>query len=129
MKANCHAAALDQAQLPYTGGFLSRQELPAVTPARKIAARRTLHWNDQSQCSIADPMNRQDNEALDVDTPQPHLRELDLAKRWMTSQRTLQRWRAKGLGPAWIKIGGGVRYRMADVVDYEHRHLRQEGVH
>ena len=50
------------------------------------------------------------------------LRERELAERWKTSQRTLQRWRAESLGPAWIRIGGTIRYLMADVLDYEARH-------
>lgn len=51
-----------------------------------------------------------------------HLRERDLASRWKMSQRTLQRWRAEGSGPHHIRIGGSIRYRMADVLDYERRH-------
>jgi len=47
------------------------------------------------------------------------LRERELAARWRTSQRTLQRWRALGDGPAFIRIGGAIRYRMDDVIDYE----------
>lgn len=54
------------------------------------------------------------------------LRERELAARWSMSQRTLQRWRAEGFGPAWIVIGGAVRYAMTDVVDYEDR-MRREG--
>lgn len=50
------------------------------------------------------------------------LRERELAERWKTSPRTLQRWRAENFGPAWIRIGGAIRYLMKDVVDYENRH-------
>ena len=30
-------------------------------------------------------------------------------------QATLGRWRAAGIGPAWIEVGGQFRYRRADV--------------
>lgn len=52
------------------------------------------------------------------------IRERELAERWKKSLRTLQRWRAEGAGPAYILIGGSVRYRMADVVAFEQRMRR-----
>lgn len=55
------------------------------------------------------------------------IRESDLAQRWKTSPRTLQRWRAKGTGPAYILIVGGVRYRLADVLAYEDKMRRGGG--
>jgi hypothetical protein len=51
--------------------------------------------------------------------PAPPIREADLACRWGRSVRTLQRWRHQRTGPAWLKIGGGVFYRMEDVVAFE----------
>jgi hypothetical protein len=48
-----------------------------------------------------------------------HLRQADLAKRWGKSPRTLERWRWLGLGPAYLKLGGTVVYRLEDVVAYE----------
>ncbi|PWE30588.1 hypothetical protein DDZ14_14975 [Maritimibacter sp. 55A14] len=50
------------------------------------------------------------------------LRERELASRWRISQRTLQRWRTEGSGPAHVLIGGSVRYRMADVLAFEEGH-------
>jgi hypothetical protein len=52
------------------------------------------------------------------------LRERELAVRWSMSQRTLQRWRSEGFGPAYILIGGAIRYSMKDILDYENR-MRQ----
>ena len=43
----------------------------------------------------------------------------DLARRWRVSPRTLQRWRAEAFGPAWLSIGGSIRYRLTDVLDWE----------
>ncbi len=49
----------------------------------------------------------------------------DLATRWHVSGRTLERWRAQRYGPAWITIGGSIRYRMSDVLAWEAAHLTQ----
>lgn len=61
------------------------------------------------------------------DDPLLLIRERELAERWKTSRRTLQRWRAQGLGPAYILMVGAVRYRLADVVAYEERMRRNGG--
>jgi predicted site-specific integrase-resolvase len=42
-----------------------------------------------------------------------------VARRWGISHRTLERWRRKGRGPAYLKIGGRVFYRLDDVKSYE----------
>ena len=47
------------------------------------------------------------------------LLERELAKRWHRSPRTLQRWRDNGTGPAYVRIGGRVLYRLLDVVVHE----------
>lgn len=52
--------------------------------------------------------------------------EHDLARHWKKSVRTLQRWRADGSGPAFIRIGGSVRYRIADVRAFEDRRRESE---
>lgn len=47
----------------------------------------------------------------------------DLADRWGMAQQTLETWRMRGEGPPFVKLGKGtrapVRYRLADVRDYE----------
>lgn len=55
------------------------------------------------------------------------LRERELAARWKTSRRTLQRWRAEDFGPAYVLIGGAIRYRFSDVLDFERRMRRGGG--
>ncbi|MEX2519631.1 MAG: helix-turn-helix domain-containing protein [Paracoccaceae bacterium] len=47
------------------------------------------------------------------------LREHELARRWRKSTRSLQRWRVDGTGPAFVRIGGSIRYRLDDVLAYE----------
>jgi hypothetical protein len=59
----------------------------------------------------------------DADRP---LTESDLAQRWHKSVRTLKRWRAEGYGPAYLRIGGTVLYRLSDVTAFEDR-VRQTG--
>lgn len=47
----------------------------------------------------------------------------ELARRWTVSHRTLERWRWKGTGPAFMKIGGRVVYRLEDILEHEKEHL------
>jgi len=53
-----------------------------------------------------------------------HLNQIDLADRWNISERTLERWRWTGEGPAYLKIGGRVVYRLEDIEAYEAENLR-----
>lgn len=39
----------------------------------------------------------------------------ELAAKLHKTTASLAQWRYKGVGPKFIKIGGGVRYRVADV--------------
>ncbi len=49
------------------------------------------------------------------------IRERDVAERWKKSIRTLQRWRAEGYGPAYLRIGGSIFYRHTDILAFEAR--------
>lgn len=51
--------------------------------------------------------------------PQTHFNQADLAARLNISPRTLERWRWTGEGPAFLKIGGRVVYRLEDVEAFE----------
>ena len=53
-----------------------------------------------------------------------HLNQIALADRWGISHRTLERWRWIGEGPAYLKIGGRVVYRLADIEAYEREQRR-----
>lgn len=64
---------------------------------------------------------------LSTDDPHLLIRERELAERWKTSRRTLQRWRANGVGPAYILMVGAVRYRLADVLAFEDSMRRNGG--
>ena len=53
-----------------------------------------------------------------------HLNQAAVARRWSISTRTLERWRWTGQGPRFLKIGGRVVYRIADIETYEAEQLR-----
>jgi hypothetical protein len=42
-----------------------------------------------------------------------------LAYRWNISVDTLQRWRIANDGPRYVKVGGRVKYKIADIIKYE----------
>lgn len=52
------------------------------------------------------------------------INEVELANRWGLSPKTLQRWRVAGVGPQFMRLGGRVLYRVADIEEYEERSLR-----
>jgi hypothetical protein len=54
-----------------------------------------------------------------------HLDQLELARRWCVSPRTLERWRWTGDGPLYIKLKGRVAYREADVEAFEAERLME----
>jgi hypothetical protein len=53
-----------------------------------------------------------------------HLNQVDLARRWSMSPRTLERWRWLGRGCRYVKIGGRVVYRVEDVEAFEAQQTR-----
>ncbi len=54
-----------------------------------------------------------------------HLSQQELAERWGINGRTLEGWRSRGIGPDFLKLGGRVVYRIADVHEYESKCLRK----
>ena len=52
------------------------------------------------------------------------LNQIDLARRWRISPRTLERWRWLREGPRYLKLGGRVLYRVADIEAFEQSMLR-----
>jgi predicted site-specific integrase-resolvase len=49
---------------------------------------------------------------------------VDLARRWKLSPRTLERWRWKGEGPVFLRVGGRVIYRLEDIETFEAASVR-----
>lgn len=54
-----------------------------------------------------------------------HFNQVQLARRWSLSPRTLERWRWLRQGPEYLKIGGRVVYRTEDVVAFEAAQLHR----
>src|SRR5258706_15373960 len=52
-----------------------------------------------------------------------HKNQVPLSRRWSLSPRTLERWRWLKAGPQYLKIGGRVVYRLADVEAFENSQL------
>ena len=51
--------------------------------------------------------------------PDVFLTEAELAARWRHSLRSLQRWRADGNGPPYLRIGRRIVFRITDVEAFE----------
>jgi ribosome-binding protein aMBF1 (putative translation factor) len=43
----------------------------------------------------------------------------ELAQRWRLSPRTLERWRWLGQGPAFLRLGRRIAYRLSDIEAFE----------
>lgn len=52
------------------------------------------------------------------------LTETNLSERWGVSVKTLQDWRRKGTGPAFLKLGKSIRYPHEIVEKYEAENLK-----
>jgi hypothetical protein len=48
----------------------------------------------------------------------------ELAKRWHLEPDTLKKWRIKGIGPLYHKLGKGIRYNFEDIEEFEKVKLR-----
>jgi len=46
-----------------------------------------------------------------------------LSRRWNIAPRTLERWRAEGRGPQFVRIGRHVRYRQTDILSFEVKYI------
>jgi len=56
-----------------------------------------------------------------------HLNQIELARRWRMSPRTLERWRWQKIGPAYLRIGGRIVYQLEDVQKFEADRRRAPG--
>ena len=53
-----------------------------------------------------------------------HLNQVQLSRRWGISPRTLERWRWLKQGPDYIRVGGRIVYRLADIEAFELRNTK-----
>ena len=54
----------------------------------------------------------------------PLISQSQLAHRWRLSLSTIERWRAEGIGPVFLKLRGQVRYRLEDIRAFEEDSMR-----
>ena len=54
-----------------------------------------------------------------------HFNQVQLARRWSLSPRTLERWRWLKQGPQYLRIGGRVVYRAEDIEAFEAAQARR----
>jgi hypothetical protein len=54
-----------------------------------------------------------------------HINQVELSRRWRLSPRTLERWRYRGTGPQYLKVGGRVVYRLDDIEAFEAGQVRE----
>lgn len=52
----------------------------------------------------------------------------DLAERWNLCIRTIDRWRYVDFGPPFLKIGGRIRYRIEDVIEFEQLAMKKKSM-
>ena len=71
------------------------------------------------QTSGRPPLGGGDSPSSGFDRPVRHLNQVDLARRWNLSPRTLERWRWLRQGPPFLKLGGRICYRVDDVEAFE----------
>ncbi len=71
------------------------------------------------QTSGRPPLGGGDSPSSGFDRPVRHLNQVDLARRWNLSPRTLERWRWLKQGPPFLKLGGRICYRVDDVEAFE----------
>jgi hypothetical protein len=70
---------------------------------------------------IQDQVRRDPTNAADI----RHFNQVQLARRWSLSPRTLERWRWLKQGPDFLKVGGRVIYRLEDVQSFEAAQLHR----
>jgi len=59
-----------------------------------------------------------------METTVRHITQRELAIRWNKSEGTIERYRADGKGPQYLKIGGRTMYRIEDIEAFEQSCLR-----
>ncbi len=61
---------------------------------------------------------------MKTSTVVPLMSQSQLAERWQLSESTIERWRAEGIGPIFLKLRGQVRYRLEDIRAFEEESMR-----
>lgn len=101
------------------------------TPPRALLTHLGAEIHDLIECFIHAYVLSQSNWSARKDTKMEAtiidaicINQMELAVRWRISHRTLERWRWTGEGPKYLKVGGRVVYRVADIEAYEQTLVR-----
>ena len=100
---------------------------PHVIAALSITAKNPVHQVSPSP-SEGRCGHRSPNESLPMNVTLPPTELLSprqLAARWGLSEKTLERWRMLGTGPAFLKLGSRVLYSLAEIEAHERERTRQ----
>lgn len=66
-------------------------------------------------------------ECPQTEVPTRHMLQREVADRFRVSKRTLERWRAEGVGPKWLRLNGRIVYRAVDIEAFEAAHMNGSG--
>lgn len=106
----------------HTDGSFSVSVPITATDMKQMASLRVKLNQTDSLLGQRKSNTQKTTSSLNIKDPDL-LTERMLAERWHCSASRLQRWRAANSGPTYLKIGGKVLYRQADVRAYEDAHL------
>ena len=91
-----------------------------AAPGRSGADGQTRPANPASRASaVAALLIGETAGVSEQQSPVRHLTQVDVARRWRMSERTLERWRWLGQGPAYLKVGASVVYKVEDIESHE----------
>jgi len=100
---------------------------PRVIAALSITAKNPVHQVSPSpsegRCGHRPP-NGSHNMNVTL-PPTELLNPRQLAARWGLSEKTLERWRMLGTGPAFLKLGSRVLYSLAEIEAHERQRTRR----
>ena len=52
-----------------------------------------------------------------------------IAQRWKVTTKTLEKWRRRGTGPKYLRVGGQIHYRPKEIELFEDQHIYQNTVY
>jgi predicted DNA-binding transcriptional regulator AlpA len=96
-------------------------KLGGVTRWRRTDLLAAINWDAARPGGLGERLIHGDpaSGSLHHNAKTALLLEEELEQRWRLSVRTLQRWRRAGIGPAYMRLGRRVAYRLSDVERFE----------
>jgi hypothetical protein len=94
---------------------------PAEMPAVSILALSKEKPKTRTPDSMVAPLGRTNCGSRLVSTK-------ELSRMWDLPESTLRYWRCAGIGPAYVKLGGRIKYDLVDVEAYVRANKRKPSV-